>query len=153
MPRPKGKADPSAGRLSRRILDEINSEYDRGEQQRIIHRIRRMQHRVYKLAMAADGGIQIGPVIPPREVMIGQAMTQIAMAEKAITEIREKQQKIDATAATLFAALMGATDDTETSGRPKRRVIRYAEGVEPDEDGEPTQQATEPSPPEPKAWE
>jgi hypothetical protein len=110
MPRPKGagKTDPRFGRLSSRILDQINREYDSGQKDRLIRRIQRLQGRAYKLAMA-DGGLESfgpnGPMGPPPCLVAAQVAAQIALAEKVITEIRREEQKIEGAVIALFHGL------------------------------------------------
>jgi hypothetical protein len=144
MPRPKGagKTDPRFGRLSSRILDQINHEYDSGQKDRLVRRIKNLQTRAYKLAMA-DGGLESfgpnGPMGPPPCLVAAQVATQIAMAEKVITEIRREEQKMDAAAMALFQAI----EDREAGGDEEKRgptqiVVKYAKGVGAEDDGDPT---------------
>lgn len=144
MPRPKGagKTDPRFGRLSSRILDQILHEYDSGQKERLIRRIRRLQRKAVEMA-EKEGGCESfgpnGPMGPPPALVMAQVAAQIAQAEKVITEIRREEQKIEGA----VIALIHGLEDRETGGDEEKRgpvqiIVKYANGVEPGGDGDST---------------
>jgi hypothetical protein len=148
MPRPKGagKADPRLGRISSRIIDDIAREYDNGQKDRLFRRIRNMQKRAYKLAMAEGGCVSFGPdgeELAPAPLVLSQVMNQIALSEEIISKIRGKDQETEAKVTALYAALHG--EDSEDILGPTRVIVKYANGVEPT-DGNQTEPAAEPGP-------
>ncbi len=136
MPRPKGAGkDPRFGRLSSRILDQINREYDSGQKDRLIRRIQRLQTRAYRLAMA-DGGLESfgpnGPMGPPPCLVAAQVAAQLAMAEKVITEIRREEQEIEGAVIALFHGLEDReAGGDETKNEPMRFVVEVSNPERP----------------------
>jgi hypothetical protein len=137
MPRPKGagKTDPRFGRLSSRILDQILHEYDSGQKERLIRRIRRLQRKAVQMA-EKDGGCESfgpnGPMGPPPALVMAQVAAQIAQAEKVITEIRREEQKIEGAVIALIHGLEDreAAGD-ETKNEPMRFVVEVSSPERP----------------------
>jgi hypothetical protein len=120
MPRPKGAGiDPRFGRLSSRILDQILHEYDSGQKERLVRRIRRLQRKAVEMAEKEGGCEQFGPngpMGPPPALVMAQVANQIAQAEEVISRIREREQKIEGA----VIALMHGMEEREAGGEDKK---------------------------------
>lgn len=145
MPRPKGAGrDPRVGGVSSRVLDQILDDYDSGQRARLVKRIRRLQDKAYRLAVAEHGCEAYGPtgaISTPPALVAAQIAGQLAASEEIISRIREREVKVDGMAAALFEALNPHAEDEERR-QPVQVIVKYAHGVE--QDGDPTQQAAEP---------
>src|SRR5678816_1297656 len=94
-----------ARRVAQSIINAIVRDYESGEQERIIRRIRYLARKGARKLLAPMGAAGDGPNAKPEGAVMLDAALVYARAEEAIAAIRERQIKAVGPAEALLVAL------------------------------------------------
>ncbi len=120
-----------AGRISNKLIADIVSELDSGQQQRLFRKIRWRAELAARQAEKRakrdrdESGVPNAPetdengraVGDPADVILGKAVLVQANVEETISRIRERYVKTDGVAHTLLAAILDRSKQAEPTER------------------------------------
>lgn len=116
-----------ARRVAQSIINAIVSDYESGEQERIVRRIRYLARKGARKLLKPGGAQADGPNAKPEGSVMLEAALLYARSEEAIAAIRERQIKSVGPAEALLTALAA----------PQRTPVTVVFELEDDESSKP----------------